>query len=140
MVAGGNLSGNGGNASFTMVFMTGSMQNHGNGSFTVGVQQPFELLSTQTESEVYDWLDEKLSVYPNPASNYIFLKIPDRFYDQQVTYSYDLRDITGKIIISGTLINNPATIDLSYLNPSIYFLRVFNKSRESETFKIIKNQ
>ncbi len=61
----------------------------------------------------------EFSIYPNPATNKIF--ITGNF---NYPASLKLLDLSGKIIFQKNLLNSPATIDLPHLPAGIYFLRV----------------
>lgn len=84
----------------------------------------------QTKDE-YD-----LEIFPNPAiNNYISLRIKGIDVSN---LSYQLFDISGRILKTNNIESNPESIDLTSLLPGIYLLRVIEDEKEIKTFKIIK--
>ena len=70
---------------------------------------------------------QKLQIYPNPASDYLFLATEA----QQM--SYKITDITGKIVISNQQIANHK-INVSMLNNGLYFA-TFYSDNKTQTIK-----
>jgi hypothetical protein len=79
----------------------------------------------------YEWLDvndnvspeaQEIKVYPNPASDIIYLELPDS--DTQ-DFEYYIYDMYGKQISAGTINQNTrANIDISKLKKGFYILRL----------------
>ncbi len=61
----------------------------------------------------------ELIIYPNPASDFIFLDLNDNF-------NYIISDITGKQILSGQAPKGTNKIDISKLNPALYIIHLYN--------------
>ena len=59
---------------------------------------------------------EELIIYPNPAKQFITIKINSKDY----TGEYELINLTGKIILKNNYTNK---IDLSEIEPGIYYLK-----------------
>jgi len=78
-----------------------------------------------------------IQIYPNPATNNLFVSIPS---SNEGDLNISLIDLTGKELISrnSDLItqNNLIHLDLSGISPGIYFLRVSNE-RNTITKKVI---
>ncbi len=74
-----------------------------------------------------DELDVK--VYPNPASNEVFI-------DLEGVYSYQIMSLNGKVVSVGNDVTTNS-IDLSSLNSGVYFLQLNQKS-EVATVKLVK--
>jgi uncharacterized delta-60 repeat protein len=79
---------------------------------------------------ISDFKPQKLVVTPNPNSG--------QFTVQKARFSYEnleyqIVDISGKIIKKGVLENDEDTIDISFAEKGIYFLKIQN-----QTFKLIK--
>jgi hypothetical protein len=72
-----------------------------------------------------------LSVYPNPASDILHVKLPDAGFT-----SISLADITGKVVLSKRVTSGIQTIDISGLNAGIYLLTA-NKTSEVHRFKVV---
>lgn len=105
------------------------------GSVARGVQQPFEI-SVITGIEQAEDITLVCSVYPNPASDFLTLKVEN--YDKE-SLSYKLFDASGKLLESKKVNGNETIISMANLFPSIYFLKVIDNKKEIKTFKIIKN-
>ena len=77
------------------------------------------ILSYSPVRQVIAGKNNEFSIYPNPATNKIF--ITGNF---NYPASLKLLDLSGKIIFQKNLLTSPATIDLPHLPAGIYFLRV----------------
>lgn len=73
---------------------------------------------------------KNLAVYPNPATDFVVISMDG-------TFSYEVYNILGEIVISNKAANNTKT-DLSGLEKGIYLIRIFDQENE-HTVKIIKN-
>lgn len=85
------------------------------------------------DGEVVHWLDlEEFSVevYPNPADEVLNVK-------GLLKFSYDIIDISGRIVISGNTLDS--TIDIASLRPGSYILRIV-KDDEVLSMKFIKRK
>ncbi len=133
--AGGNTSGGGGTVSFTVGqidYTTISSVNH---SVAQGVQQPFEI-SVVTTIEEATGINLSVSVYPNPTTDYLQLKVES---EKLKDLSFQLFDLSGKLLQSEKIRGNQTSINMSNLAPATYFVKVFQGNEEVKTFKIIKN-
>jgi hypothetical protein len=129
---GGEATGAGGTASYSVGQVVYTTNTGTNGSVTQGVQQPYEISTTVGLQETT--IDLELSVYPNPTTNYLTLKTEDN-----ANLSYQLYDLQGKIIESKKVTANSTTIVMEGLSKATYFLKVTNNKQGIKTFKIIKN-
>ena len=130
--SGGEATGTGGTASYSLgqvVYTTYTGTNVK--SIAQGVQQPFEISTTISINENYNKL--KLSVYPNPTTNYLTLEAKDNS-----NLSYQLYDLQGKIIERKTVNNKSTKISLEGKPTAIYFLNIVKNNQVIKTFKIIK--
>jgi hypothetical protein len=132
---GGEASGGGGSVSYSVGQVVYTTNTGTNGSIALGVQQPYEI-SIVTEIEQAKGINIELSAYPNPTSNYLTLKVEN--YDN-VNLSYQLFDISGKLLESRKLRSNKIEIEMINLVPANYFLKIRDNNKEIKTFKIIKN-
>ena len=133
--SGGNVSGDGGTVSYSVgqvVYTTNTLVT--SGSVAQGVQQPFEI-SVITAIEQAEYITLVCSVYPNPASDIITLKVEN--YDNE-NLSYRLYDINGIMLENKKITGNEIIILMGDLSPSVYFLKVIDNQKEIKTFKIIK--
>lgn len=103
-----------------------SASNH----LTQGFQQPAEI-STPVVDLRPDWT---INVFPNPASETIFLSA-----DQIPAFSkarYDLIDLQGRILLHGLIQGQLQEIDVNHLPASMYFLRISDETGISTTIKL----
>jgi hypothetical protein len=133
-VSGGNASGIGGSASYTVGQIVYTNSSGTNGSVAQGVQQPFEI-SVETEIEEAKDLNIICMAYPNPTTNFITLKVDD--YDKE-NLSYNLFDITGKLVESKKVVDEETSIIMNKLVSGTFLLKVIKQNKEIKTFKIIK--
>ena len=131
--SGGEAGGSGGTASYTVgqVFYTTQTGTNGN-TVVQGVQQPYEI---SVVSGIEEAKGIKLSVYPNPTTDYLQLKVESEMLKDLY---YQLYDMQGKLLQNKRLTGNETRIDMSRYSPSIYFVKVIQNKKEVITFKIIK--
>ncbi|MFA5773006.1 MAG: T9SS type A sorting domain-containing protein [Thermoplasmata archaeon] len=132
---GGNASGSGGSVSYSVgqvVYTTNTGQT---GSVAQGVQQPYEISIVNGITEAKG-ITLQCSAYPNPATNFVKLKI-ENF--ELLTLNFQLYDINGKLLKNKKIEGNETSIVMSNLVPATYFLKVIQSNKEVKTFKIIKN-
>ena len=132
---GGDASGSGGSASYSVGQVVYITNTGTNGSVAQGVQQPFEI-SVVTAIEEAKGINLSVSAYPNPTTDYLTLSIEEL---EISNVSYQLYDMNGKLIQSEKIIGNQTSIVMSNLVPATYFVKVIQGNKEVKTFKIIKN-
>lgn len=133
--SGGNASGSGGSISYTVGQVLYTSNTGTTGSVAQGVQQPFEI-SVVTGIEEAKGISLNCSAYPNPATDFLTLKIEDNMRMQYIASLYDLN---SKLLKSQKIESSETSIDMSNLVPATYFLKVTESNKEVKTFKIIKN-
>ena len=131
---GGDASGSGGSASYTVGQLVYTTNIGANNSLAQGVQQVYEI-STLGVDDLNEVQLEYL-VYPNPTIDKLTLKIQNFNNDD---LSYQIYDINGRILKMDKLMNNTTSISMMHLPSAIYFLRVISGQQPIKTFKIIKN-
>jgi len=131
--SGGDASGSGGSVAYSFGQIVYTTNTGSNGSVGQGVQQPYEISITIGLNET--GVNLNLSAYPNPTTNYLMLEVDN--YDKAL--SYQLYDISGKLLESNTVVANSTTINMEQLARATYFLKVSQNNKEVKTFKIIKN-
>mgnify|MGYP000939461876 FL=1 len=129
---GGEATGTGGTASYTVgqVFYTTATGT--NGSVAQGIQQAFEISVTLGVNETA--INLELSVYPNPTTNYLTLKV-----EETANLNYQLFDMQGKVIENKKVTTNTTSITMEALPTATYFLNVVKNNQVVKTFKVIKN-
>lgn len=91
-----------------------------------------------TSTSVTENIDEteSFSIYPNPFTNELNIKIKD---DSLLSFSIDILDVTGRQIVSTEIIHqNQTTLNLKSLSNGIYFIRC-NLKEMNMVKPIIKN-
>jgi hypothetical protein len=129
---GGEATGTGGTASYSVGQVVYTTNTGTNGSMAQGVQQPYEISTTVGINETA--INLALSVYPNPTTNYLTLKVEDNS-----NLSYQLYDLQGKVIENKKVVANSTIVKMEGLPKAIYFLNVTKNNKSVKTFKIIKN-
>ena len=132
-IAGGEASGDGGSASYTIgqAVYTTHQGTDGN-SIAQGVQQPVEISTVLGINETT--INLKVSVYPNPTTNHLTLKT-----EKTEGLTVLLYDLQGKLIESKKVTTKTSTIKLEKLAAATYFLKVVKNNKPIRIFKIIKN-
>jgi hypothetical protein len=133
--SGGNASGSGGITSYTVGQVVYTTNTVTNGSVSQGVQQPFEILVV-SGIEQAKGINLECSAYPNPTADFFNLNV-ENFNNENL--SYQLFDISGKLLENKKLTSSETRIDMNNHVPTIYFLKVMDNQIEVKTFKIIKN-
>ncbi|MCK9321884.1 MAG: T9SS type A sorting domain-containing protein [Bacteroidales bacterium] len=131
---GGNALGSGGSVSYSVGQLTYQTHVGTNGSVAEGVQQPFEI-SIITEIKEAKGINLSVSAYPNPTTDYLQLKVES---EKLKDLSYQLYDISGKLLQSEKITGSQTSIVMSNLLPSTYFVKVTERNKEVKTFKIVK--
>jgi opacity protein-like surface antigen len=131
---GGNGSGSGGTVSYTVGQVVYTTISGTTGSVTQGVQQPYEI-SIVTGLEEAKGINLIFSAYPNPAGDFLTLKIEN--YDKE-NLSYRLYDLSGNLLVIKKIVAAETSISMGNLLPGTYFLKVTGNDKVVKTFKIIK--
>jgi hypothetical protein len=132
---GGNASGTGGNISYTIGQVAYMTFPGITGNVIQGVQQPYEI-SVVTALEEANDINLICSVYPNPANNFLTLKV--EVYEN-TNFSYWLYGVSGNLIETKKVLSSETQISLGNQVSGSYFLKITSGNREIKTFKIIKN-
>jgi hypothetical protein len=132
--AGGNASGSEGSVSYSVGQVVYITNTGTNGSVAGGVQQPFEI-SVVTEIKEANDITLQCSVYPNPTTDFLTLKVENFSF---LTLTFQLYDVNGKLLENKEITVNETSIAMSNLAPATYFLAVYEGNREVKKFKIIK--
>lgn len=133
-VSGSNGSSSTGNVSFSVGQPAYVTDFASNGSVSEGVQQPYEISTVLSIKEAQE-IHLLLSVFPNPTSNFVTLKVEN--YDFESLH-IQLIDANGKLFYNGNTTQNETKIEIGSFTSSIYFLKVSDDKKELKTFKILK--
>lgn len=135
--AGGNATGSGGSMSYSVGQDVYTTNTGSNGSVAQGIQQPYEIFVVTGLEEAIG-IKLNLSAYPNPATDFLILKVDVSTQLNFHSMSYQLFDLSGKLLENKELMSSETSIDMKNLLPSTYLLKVIDKNKEVKTFKIIK--
>jgi len=70
-------------------------------------------------------------VYPNPAKDLLHVELPDNIQEGRI----ELVALSGKIVLSNTILENPVQIDTKSIAPGFYLLKV-TTGKGGATFRI----
>ena len=132
--AGGNASGSGGTAAYSVGQIVYTTNVGLNGSMLQGVQQPYEI------SIVYGVEDNIINIdfnlYPNPTLDFLTLTVGTIDFS---FLSFELFGSDGKLIEAKKITTFNEVICLENLSSGAYFLKIINNNQQIKSFKIIKN-
>ena len=105
----------------------------GNNYFlTQGFQQSNFII---TEIEDTPSLLYEINVYPNPVTTSLIIHIANTNISMM---SYNMVNSKGSVIKSGDITTSETIIPVQDIVPSIYFIKIFYKKKQTKTFKIVK--
>jgi len=131
--SGGNATGAGGSASYTVGQAFYITSSDPSGSVAQGVQQPIEIQVVLGMEEHEINLYAK--VYPNPTTDLINLSIGNT---DTSGLSYQLFDYSGRVLTNGKIENEDTSIPMSRYPQATYLLSVTKDNKAIKTFKILK--
>jgi hypothetical protein len=131
---GGNASGSGGMASYTVGQIVYTTNAGTDGSAAQGVQQPFEISIVTGLEEAKD-ITIQYIVYPNPANDYLILKIQGKVRTQCIASIYDIK---GNLLENKKNIGSETIFNMSNLIPAAYLMKVSVNEKEIIIFRIVK--
>jgi len=134
VASGGNATGTGGKASYSIGQIADETQAGTTGTVTQGVQQPFEIVTLSGEE--FTTITLEAIVYPNPTTSIINLSIKNYPFEN---LNYQLFDFRGRLLIENKILNEETFIDVERYAATTYLLKVTSNNKELKTFKIIKN-
>lgn len=134
IASGGNASGSGGSASYTVGQVSYTTNTGAGETISQGVQQPYEIYVVGIEDVKDIYLE--CVIYPNPATDFITLKIKNV---NVANLNYQLYDMNSKLLQNKKVEGNETSFSMANLEPSTYFLKVTDNNKLIKTFKIIKN-
>ena len=136
--SGNNALGSGGSVSYSVGQVVYQTYTGANGSAAQGVQQPYEISVVISIEEAKD-INLTLAAYPNPTNDYLELKVDASTTLSLQSMSYQLFDITGKLLQSEKITSCQTSIVMKNFVAATYFVKIIEGNKEIKTFKIIKN-
>lgn len=79
--------------------------------------------------------DLHVTVYPNPTSDYVTVRLAD---PPSEGTGYGLYDFSGQRLFGGGLSDHETTLSFQTLDAGIYFLRIYTGRQAAGKFKIVK--
>ena len=131
--SGGDATGSGGSVAYSVGQIVYTTSTGTTGSVAQGVEQAYEIYSVGITETT---LNISLSVFPNPTSDFLTLKVQD--YNNE-DLSYSLLDEQGKLVLNEQITTQDTQIAMSTLARGAYFINVLQANKKIQTFKIIKN-
>lgn len=130
---GGDATGNGGTVSYSVGQVVYTSISGADGSVAQGIQVAYEIFAVGVDelSQVFS-----LTAYPNPAVDFLTLRIDDFTYEN---IFYQLYDLQGRLLKSEEILGEETQIDMGRFPSATYVLQVIQDNKRVQTFKIIKN-
>jgi hypothetical protein len=129
--AGGEATGGGGSASYTVGQLFYNTYSGPNGSVAEGVQQPYEISVITSIEEIPGIIS---AVFPNPVTEFLIL----RTELDGMNISFRLFDFSGRLLDEKRITDHETMIYMGRYSPGTYFLIITDGNRDLKTFKIIK--
>lgn len=127
----GNYDSNTNNAiSWTIGELIIETENNSSNTLTQGFHQNNYIITDFEDSD----LDYQISVFPNPTTNHIFVKM-----NKEENFQVYLYDLNGKLLYHSKNENQTAQIDMSIFAKASYILSLYNTENQFiKSYKIIK--
>ncbi|MFZ4797613.1 MAG: T9SS type A sorting domain-containing protein [Bacteroidia bacterium] len=133
--AGGNASGSGGTASFSIGQIFYSSPSGTSHKLVQGLQQPFEIQVLTSIEVAPKWVSLAATVFPNPTTENFTLRIENKKLEN---FSYEFYDSQGRLITTKKIETEETLIESSHLATAYYILKVNEGNKTIKTFKITK--
>lgn len=133
--AGGNASGTGGTASFSIGQIFYSAPSGTSHKLVQGLQQPYEIQVINDVPETPKFITLAATVFPNPTTENFTLKIENKKIEN---FSYEFYDSQGRLITSKKIETEETLIESAHLATAYYILKVNEGNKTIKTFKITK--
>ncbi|MCL2289982.1 MAG: T9SS type A sorting domain-containing protein [Bacteroidetes bacterium] len=135
--SGGNATGVGGSASYSVGQLDYQNYSGGNGSIAEGVQQPYEI--SEVGITDYEGIAIDCQVYPNPTNDVIQLRITNYELRGGADLQLAIFDLNGKQLLQQEIAGEHTEISMSHLPTGTYLLHILADKKPAKAFKIIKN-
>lgn len=131
--SGGDATGSGGSFAYSLGQIVYTTSIGTTGSVAQGVEQAYEIFSVGIQEKT---LNISLSIFPNPTSDFLTLKVED--YNNEIL-RFDILDEQGKLILSEQITNQNTPFVMTDLASGPYFINIIQANKIIQNFKIIKN-
>lgn len=136
--SGGTATGSGGIVSYTAGQPVYIMHTGTGGTVAEGVHQPFEISTLTGDDNTF--VNLEMSAWPNPAREFLYLKVDEKMLEDMADLQYQLLDLRGSLLENGLILQTESRIELEYYSAGTYLLRVMSGKQVIKSFKIIKYQ
>lgn len=136
--AGGDASGSGGSASYTVGQLAFTTISGITGLVIQGVQQPYEITITKESGDAAK-LGIECLVYPNPVTDQLRLRVDMNNGQNFSTLSYRLYSFNGTLLLQNRITDKETVIPVQHLSMSAYVLQIYDNTNVLVEFTIIKN-
>jgi hypothetical protein len=133
VASGGKASSSAGTATYSVGQIAYKSFSGTNGSVTQGVLLPALVITDLEEAHNNEI---SCTVFPNPTTATVSLKIENRSLKNM---SFHLYDLSGKLLRSQKINQEETILSTEDLLPSIYLLRVRDGSQELKIFRLVKH-
>ena len=130
---GGDATGTGGSVAYSVGQIVYTTSTGTTGSVAQGVEQAYEIYSVGIKETA---LNISLSVFPNPTSDFLTLKVED--YNNEAL-NYTLLDEQGRLVLNEQITTQDTQVAMSTLARGSYFINIVQTNKQIQPFKIIKN-
>jgi Secretion system C-terminal sorting domain len=130
--SGGDATGSGGSVSYSIGKTDYIAPIGSGGNSNEGLQQPYEIFTTGIDD---DQISLELSIYPNPTTASVFLKIEK---ENMSNLFFQLYDVNGAQLSSYVITDKTTQIAMEQYASGTYFIKVIQTNTILKTFKIIK--
>ncbi len=97
------------------------------GTKWIGTQKGLVAFDLTTSVSTISKLNHEFELYPNPAHDYLNLKVPKELQSSKV----DIMSASGQVLQSFNLNNNQKLLQISQLPAGVYLLRIQSKENQS---------
>ena len=133
---GGETSGAGGSASYSVGQVFISTYEDNNGSVSEGIQQTYVI---SVLGEITSKVLANANIFPNQAQHYITLSI-DNYNKIAGELSYYFYNLNGTLLDNKVMVTPETNIDMEHLASGIYFVKLINGQKLIKTFRVVKNE
>ncbi|UII27856.1 endonuclease [Fulvivirga maritima] len=102
--------------------------------YQISARDEFDIIEVEEPltTGLGDELDDRISIYPNPVTNDLYLQS-----DLASSYSYVLSDMNGNKVLASNNVDGTNILDVSTVSRGMYFLTLTD-DKGSHTYKVIK--
>lgn len=131
---GGDASSSSGSLAYSIGQVVYTTNTNTDGTVSQGVQKAFEIFTLSIDDNQLDIL---LSVYPNPTTSHINLRMDDQLSKD---LSFQLYDLQGRLLRQGDITDKITKIDMQKLQSATYLINILKDNKRVKSYKVIKTE